>query len=262
MQNEFHGKVVVVTGSSRGIGRSVALAFARAGAQTVIAGATEKTVGPTAAAIKGAGGPEPIAFAGDLRRLDRCEALFRLVEKERGRCDVLVHSAGATRSGNFLELADETWLDGFALKFMSAVRLSRLFWPMLKQARGHVVAIGGGAARTPDAGFLIGGSVNAAMSNFAKGLASLGKRDNVNVNVIHPGLTQTDRVADVFRARATAAGVTLEQVVEDTLAAQGISRIGQPEDVAELTLFLCSERARHVQGTAIALDGGATPGFY
>ena len=173
-----------------------------------------------------------------------------------------MHSAGATRSGALLDLNDDAWTDGFALKFMSTVRLSRLFWPMLKQGKGHVVAIVGGAARTPDQNFTIGGSVNAAMANFAKSLAGLGKRDGVNVNSIHPGLTETDRVTDLFRTRAAAEGISIEQAVEKSLAAQGIARIGKPEDVAELTLFLCSERARHIQGTAIAVDGGATPGFY
>jgi NAD(P)-dependent dehydrogenase (short-subunit alcohol dehydrogenase family) len=69
-------------------------------------------------------------------------------------------------------------------------------------------------------------------------------------------------VADIVRARAKAEGISIEQVVANAIGAQGVSRIGKPEDVAELALFLCSERARHIQGTAIAVDGGGTPGFY
>jgi 3-oxoacyl-[acyl-carrier protein] reductase len=262
MAGEFKDKVVVVTGGSRGIGRAIVAAFAREGARTLIAAASEKNSIAAAEAIAQSGATRPAIFAGDLRKLERCEALFREVEKRFGRCDILVHSAGATRGGNFLEMADELWTDGFALKFMSCVRLSRLLWPMLRQAKGHVVAIIGGAARTPDANFLIGGSVNAAMANFTKGLANLGKREGVNVNAVHPGLTETDRVSDLFRARAAAEGVSLDKVIDDIVSAQGIARIGQPQDVAELVLFLCSERARHIQGTAIAVDGGATPGFY
>jgi NAD(P)-dependent dehydrogenase (short-subunit alcohol dehydrogenase family) len=137
-----------------------------------------------------------------------------------------------------------------------------LFWPLLKNAQGRVVNIIGGAARTPDAGFLIGGSVNAAMHNFTKGLSGLGKRDGVNVNAILPGLTETGRVAQLFQQRAAANCTTMETERQVQVEREGLNRLGQPEDVAALALFLCSESARHIQGTAIAVDGGGTPGLY
>jgi len=138
------------------------------------------------------------------------------------------------------------------------VNLCRLFWPLLKTARGHVVNIIGGAARTPDPAFLIGGSVNAALHNFTKGLSGLGKRDGVNVNAILPGLTETERVGQLFKQRAEASGQTVEQERASQIAKEGLARLGKPEDIAALVLFLSSERARHIQGTAIAVDGGAT----
>ena len=114
--------------------------------------------------------------------------------------------------------------------------------------------------RLPD--FLIGGAVNAALANFAKGLTALGNRDDININVIHPGQTQTDRVEQLFAQFAKAQNKTVEQIRAEGLSKSGLRRIGQPEDVAELAVFLCSARARHIQGTAIALDGGGTPGYY
>jgi NAD(P)-dependent dehydrogenase (short-subunit alcohol dehydrogenase family) len=125
-----------------------------------------------------------------------------------------------------------------------------------------VVNIIGGAVRKPDAGFLIGGSVNAAMHNFTKGLSGLGKRDGVNVNSILPGLTETGRVAQLFQQRAAANGTTMETERQVQVEREGLSRLGQPEDVAALPLFLCSESARHIEGTAITVDGGGTPGLY
>ena len=118
------------------------------------------------------------------------------------------------------------------------------------------------AARTPDAEFLIGGSVNAAMNNFTKGLSVLGKRDGVNVNAILPGMTETERVGQLFAQRAAASGQSIDEVRNALIAKDGLARLGKPEDIAALALFLCSERARHIQGTAIAVDGGATPGVY
>ena len=258
MPGQFMGKVVVVSGGSRGIGRAIAAAFAGEGAQVVLAAVSEQNLAGAAQAIAATGAPAPLTVAGDLRTLAACEQVFARVREQFGRCDVLVNNAGATRAGGFLDLPDDAWQDGFALKYFACVRLSRLFWPLLIQAKGSVVNIVGGAARTPDSQFLIGGSVNAAVANFSKGLSKLGKRDGVNVNVIHPGMTETDRVADLLSQRAAASGKTIEE-----LRAQALKDgMGQPEDIAALALFLCTPQARHIQGTAIAVDGGATPGFY
>jgi len=261
MPGEFKDKVVVITGGSRGIGRGIAVAFAREGAQTVLASSSEPNLAAAAKAVAAAG-PEPMTVAGDLRKLDACEQLFKRVNERFHRCDVLVNNAGATRAGNFTELADELWLDGFALKFLGAVRLTRLFWPLLKAAEGHVINIIGGAARTVEPEFLIGGSVNAAASNFTKGLSRLGMRDGVQVNAIHPGQTATERTEQLLQQRAAAQGKPLEALRAESLAKSGTRRMSTPEDIAALTLFLCSEPARQIQGTAIAVDGGATPGLY
>lgn len=259
---EFTGKIVVVTGGSRGIGRAIAESFAREGAQIVLAAMSEANLAAAAKSIAGSGAREPMTIAGDLRDLNACEVVFARIRERFNRCDVLINSAGATRAGAFLDQPDEAWFDGFSLKFFACVRCCRLFWPLLKEANGHIVNIIGGAARTPEPEFLIGGSVNAAMANFSKGLSVLGKRDGININAIHPGMTETGRVVQLFEQRATATGKTPEEFRAQAMAKDGLRRLGRPEDVAALALFLCSERARHIQGTAIAVDGGATPGFY
>jgi NAD(P)-dependent dehydrogenase (short-subunit alcohol dehydrogenase family) len=262
MQGEFSGKIAVVAGGSRGNGRAIAMAFAGEGAQTVLLASSEANLAAAAEAIVESGAPKPTTCAVDLRTPAGCEQAFAHVEERFGRCDILVNSAGATRAGAFPAQTEDEWQDGFALKFFGCVRLCRLFWPALEEAQGHLVNIVGGAARTPDPDFLIGGSVNAAMANFTKGLSFLGKRAGVNVNAIYPGLTETERVEQLFRQHAEAKGLTPEEVRAQAIAKEGLRRLGQPEDVAALALFLCSERARHIQGTAIAVDGGATPGLY
>jgi NAD(P)-dependent dehydrogenase (short-subunit alcohol dehydrogenase family) len=237
------------------------LAFAREGAQTLLAASNAANLAEGAKAVAAAG-LAPLTIAADLRTLAGCEQVFAEASKRFGRCDALINNAGATKGGKFLEQPDDAWTDGFALKFFGAVRLTRLFWPLLKAAHGNVVFIVGGAARTPGPDFLIGGAVNAAVANFAKGLTSMGNRDDVNINVVHPGQTQTDRVEQLFAQFAKAQNKTVEQVREEALVKRGLRRIGRPEDVAELALFLCSARARHIHGTAVAVDGGGTPGYY
>ena len=262
MPGEFQDKVVVITGGSRGIGRAIAVAFAREGASCVLASSSAANLAAAAKTVAGAGGAEPLTVAGDLRTLAGCEQVFAKTNERHKRCDVLINCAGATRAGDFLNIPDEAWLDGFALKFFGAVRLSRLFWPMLTAAKGHLVNIIGGAARTVEPEFLVGGSVNSALSNFTKGLSRRGMRDGVNVNAIHPGTTETDRTKVLWAQRAQALGKTVEEIREQIMSRSGVRSISQPEDIAALAVFLCLERARQIQGVAIAVDGGGTPGVY
>jgi 3-oxoacyl-[acyl-carrier protein] reductase len=262
MPGEFAGKVAVVTGGSRGIGREIAVEFARGGAQTVIVSSSAENLAAAAKTIAAAGGPPPLTLEADLRKLEGCQQVFDAVKAKFNRCDIVVCSAGATRAGNFVDLPDEAWMDGYALKLFGCVRMCRLFWPMLKAAQGFVVNIGGGAARSPGADFSIGASVNAAMGNFSKALSQLGKRDGVNVNVIHPGATETERFYQLIEQRSKASGKSVDQLKQEATAKDGLRRLGKAEDVAALCLFLCSEKARHIQGTAIAVDGGSTVGYY
>ncbi len=262
MAGEFEGKVVVVSGGSRGIGRAIAAAFAREGAQTVLAAASADNLAAAAKAISAAGALAPLTVAADLRTLQGCEQVFKQTNEKFKRCDILINNAGATRGGNFFELPDDAFVDGFALKYFATVRLTRLFWPLLKAAHGNIVDIVGGAARTPGPEFLIGGAVNAAMANFAKGLTALGNRDDININVIHPGATRTERNEQLAQQFAKAQNKTVEQVRAEALSKSGLRRIGEPEDIAALAVFLCSGKGRHIHGTAIAVDGGSTAGYY
>ena len=168
MPGQFQGKVAVITGGSRGIGRAIAAAFAREGAQTVIASSSEANLAAASKVIAQAGAA-PLTVAGDLRTLAGCQQVLAHVQERLKRCDILVNSAGATRAGNYFDLPDDAWLDGYALKFFGCVRMCRLFWPLLKDAQGHVVNIIGGAARSPGPDFLIGGSVQCRHGKFLEG---------------------------------------------------------------------------------------------
>ncbi len=254
----FDGKVAFVSGGSKGIGLAVARKLAEGGAQVFLAASNAERLRAAAESLPGNVG----THAADLRTLDGCNATAGAALERFGRCDILINAAGATKGGIFPEQPDEEMLDGFALKFHGAVRLSRALWPALKEAKGTVINIVGGFARTPAADFMVGGAVNAALANFSKALAAKGLHDDVNVNWIHPGLTVTERLEGIFADRATQQGKTRDQIEAELIAAEGIRRLGQPEDVAALVAFLCSPEARHIHGTGIACDGGGAKGYY
>ena len=168
------GKCAIVTGGSRGIGRAIAMRLAREEAHVVIAARDAATLAATADEIGKAGG-EVNTFAGDLRDPEKVDALWRLAVESHGGVDIVVNNAGATRRGEFVELADTDWMDGFALKFFGAVRLLRAAWPYLKERGGAVLNIIGTGGRTPGAEFTLGGAVNGAFLSFTKALADVGR---------------------------------------------------------------------------------------
>ena len=259
---ELAGKVAVVSGGSRGIGKAIAWRLAEEGADVVISARTSETLELAAKEVSEATGRRAVAVAADLSTIEGCDTLHEEALATFDHIDILVNCAGATKGGPFLELSDEIWREGFDLKFFGAVRLSRLFWPQLVESHGSVVHIIGGMARTPNPNFAIGGSVNAALANFGKALAGLGLVDDVNVNMIHPGQIQTERLDEMMAAQAAQSGRTAEEVLQETIQRQGIRRLGTTDDVAELAVFLCLSRSRHIQGTAISVDGGATKSLF
>jgi len=262
MNSNLERKNALVTGGSRGIGLACAIKLAQQGANVFLAASDSGRLEQAVKSIREKTQARVDFYASDLRELEGCRKTADSMMKEFGQCDILINSAGATKGGLFPDQPDEEMLDGFALKFHAAVRLSRFLWPHLKQSKGTVINIVGGFARTPSSDFMVGGSVNAALANFTKALADQGLKDDVNVNWIHPGMTVTERLKETFETRADQQNLSREQVQENAVAAEGLRRLGEPEDVAELVAFLCSPQARHIHGTGISVDGGGSKGYY
>jgi NAD(P)-dependent dehydrogenase (short-subunit alcohol dehydrogenase family) len=258
------GKIIVVTGASRGIGRAIALRLARDGATIVLAARDGAALAKVATEIEAAGLPAGQAggaatwFATDLRVAEAATALVDAALKAHGAIDAVVNNAGATRRGDFFELSDTDWNDGFALKFFGAVRLTRAAWPHLKARKGSVLNIIGVGGRTPGAEFTIGGSVNGACLSFTKALADIGIRDGVQVNAINPGYIRTDRLRARLASLAAEHGGNLDAAVAEIVRDANVVRIGEPEDVANLAAFVLSPQSRYLQGALIDLDGGQT----
>jgi NAD(P)-dependent dehydrogenase (short-subunit alcohol dehydrogenase family) len=253
----LEGKIAIVTGASRGIGRAIALRLSQDGATLVLASRTEADLAKVATEIKSAGG-KATTVAGDLRVAEAPSALVKAALEAHGDIDIVVNNAGATKRGDFFELTDADWTDGFALKLMGAVRLTREAWPSLKTRRGSVLNIIGAGGRTPGAEFTIGGSVNGACLSFTKAVSDIGIRDGVQVNAINPGRIKTDRFQQTLAAEAVNHGGDLNAALQAIVRKSNIVRLGEPEDVANLAAFMVSPQSRYMQGALIDLDGGQT----
>jgi 3-oxoacyl-[acyl-carrier protein] reductase len=252
MEMGLKGKVALVTGSSRGIGRGVALALAAEGCDVMLTGRD------AAAAIRKSGRRAGVAVL-DLREPGAAEKLIEQTKRELGGLDILVNNAGATKRGDFLTLTDADFDDGYALKFFAHVRLARAAWPLLKERHGSLVAIGGTGGRKPTAEFTIGSSVNAAVAAFSKCLADRGKEEGVQVNCIHPSMVETDRLWKRIKSEMERTGWPEDKARREMCRGFGITRFGTVEDVADLVTFIVSKRGTWLHGATVDLDGGEIP---
>ena len=257
MGTSLQGKSAIITGASRGIGRAIALRLAGEGAHVLLTARDASRLQALADEIAREGGrADHVAL--DLRLPASAARVAETMLEAAGRIDILVNNAGATRRGDFLQLSEEDWADGYALKLFGAVRLTRAAWPHLKTAGGTVVNIAGIGGRTPGAQFTIGGSVNAALLSLTKALADLGVRDGVQVNAISPGSVRTDRLQKRLEAAAREHDGDLDAAAARMVREAGITRFGNPEDIAGLVAFIVGAPGRWLQGALIDMDGGQT----
>lgn len=253
----LQGKTAIVTGSNRGIGLAIVRALAGDGASCVLCARDAQRLGEAERELKQAG-RQATSLALDLRAPDAPSRLVDLAMTRYGRIDIIVNNAGATRRGEFLELSDDDFVDGFALKYFAAVRLTRAAWPSLCSANGSIVNIAGVGGRTPGAAFAVGGSVNAALLSLTKSLAAAGRTAGIQVNAINPGAVRTERLEKRLAALAAARNISREAAERAFIETEQVTRIGEPEDIANLVAFLVGPKGRFLHGALIDADGGAT----
>jgi NAD(P)-dependent dehydrogenase (short-subunit alcohol dehydrogenase family) len=254
MDLKLRGKVVVITGASRGIGRAIADLLAEEGARLVLAARSKDLLEVAAKQL----GSDVLTVADDLRDIEAPARLIDAAVAQFGRIDVLVNNAGATKRGSLLELSDEDWLDGFALKFIGAMRCSRSAWPHLARSGGTIVNVVGVGGRTPSADFAIGGAVNAAALNLTKALADLGRKDGVRVNAVNPGSIATERLQRRIRSLATEQDISLDAAAQAMASRLMVDRFGAPAEVARVVAFLASSASAYCHGSIVDVDGGQT----
>jgi NAD(P)-dependent dehydrogenase (short-subunit alcohol dehydrogenase family) len=255
MELDLTGKVALVTGASRGIGRGIALELAAAGCNLMLTARDAAALEGVAQEIRSLGRKAAV-YAADLTDGDAPADVIAALTREFGRLDILVNNAGAVKRGHFLALTDKDWNDGFGLKFFAHVRLCRAAWPQLTASQGSVVFISGIGARAPVADYMIGAAVIGASLAFMKGLADLGKRDGVQVNTVNPGSVDTDRFRHRLAIIMDKTGLDEAAAVEHHRRELDITRFGTPADVAGLVHFIVSPPGRWLHGSAVDADGG------
>jgi 3-oxoacyl-[acyl-carrier protein] reductase len=251
--------VVIITGASQGIGRATALRVAKDFSSVVLAARNGDALKEVAKAVEQAGA-QALPLALDLREPAADKALVDEALKRFGRIDALINIAGAVPQIDILEMTDAQWDDGMALKLHGARRITIHAWNALKESKGSVVFTSGNSAQAPKSAYAAVATINAAIVAMARAFAERGIKDGVQLNSVLPGPVLTNRRKTYMEKYASAHNMTFEEAMEKFPAQTGISRYGQPEEIADLMAFLVSPQARWMTGSAVRMDGGEIKG--
>ncbi len=257
MELRLKGKVVLVTGASRGIGRAIALAFAEEGCRLALASRTREALTAVAHEV-GSLGAEARPWAVDVTDPAQGEGLVERTQREFGRIDVLVNNAGGGLAKPFEAVTPEEWEAALNLNFLAAVRLSRAVLPLMEeQGGGQIVNIAALSGRVPRLGQIVSNAAKSALINFTESLAVEVAPHGIRVNAVCPAAVLTTRWEERVTRHAKEHGLSREQAMAELVGKRiPLGRFGRPEDVASVVVFLASERAGFVTGEAIVVGGG------
>ena len=266
------GKVALITGGATGIGREIARSFAREGVRVAICGRTQSTLDEAVRGLEQETGGEVFGVCADVLTPGDLERFVSATVERFDGADIVINNADFMRTNeSFFEVDEDDLLEKFRLKLIAPIRLIQLAAPyMQKNGWGRVVSIGGGAARIVSDSAWAKGATHPGMINVSKKLASVLGRDGITVNVVEPGGVWTDGKTwggrsrtevrqEALRKAAEKEGVSYEELEAREARSLVIGRRIQVEDIADLVLFLSSNRAGAITGETIIIDGGENP---
>ena len=256
------GKTVLITASSKGIGKAVAEAFASEKCSVAICSRDKKNLIAAADEIKKRYGVEPFWCVCDLNRLKDIETTFNEVEKLYGGVDILVNNCGGPAAGVFNEIDEDKWNAAFQQVLMSAVRFTNLALPkMLIKSWGRIINITSITVKQPIDNLMLSNTFRAGILGFAKSLSNEVAKHNITVNNIAPGFTLTNRIYDLAVHEAKTTGRSHEEILSDMAKHIPMNRLAGPEEIASGVLFLASQQASYITGNTIHIDGGWVKGI-
>jgi 3-oxoacyl-[acyl-carrier protein] reductase len=233
------GRVALVCGGTRGIGRAVADLLTEEGAQVAVNGRSPKTA----------------PFPADVAVPAQAEKLVNDVAQKFGRLDVLFCNAGGPPAASFREQPADAWQKAIDLNLLSTINLTRAAVPIMTKAKwGRIVCLASVAALQPLPGLILSSTARAGVLGFAKALSDEVAKDGITVNSVCPGFIDTERVKELQKARP--------EMIKQRMAETPIGRIGTPRELAAAVVFLASEQASYITGAVLEVDGGFTRSIF
>ena len=256
-------KVAIVGGSSKGLGKACALALAREGVKLAIIARNEDDIMLTAKEIKIRFGTQVLPVAGDLTKYEDIKRLVSETIRTFRKIDILVNNTGGPPPGGFFDHDDLAWEEAFQRLLMYVIRMCREGIPqMKKQNWGRIINNTSFTVKEPQDRLVLSNVFRLGVVSLAKTLSRELAPYNIMVNNVCPGTFETERMTQIFEERARNSEKTLDQVKAEQIAAIPMGRMQKPEELANLVVFLASEKASGITGTTIQVDGGMVRGLF
>ncbi len=261
----LEGKIALVLASSKGLGLACAKGLYREGANVVICSRSEgnlENAKKEIEAIKSLSDKSRVvSVIADLMYENQIKNLVDLVLKEFGRIDILVHNAGGPPSAPMGNITEAEWKTSVDLNLLSFVWITRMILPaMQKQNYGKIIAITSVSVKQPLENLVLSNTTRLGIVGYAKTLANEYAKDNILVNVVCPGPNLTDRMKEIINKMSKDKGVPENEVEKAWTSQIPLGRLGKPEELANLVVFLASDKASYITGTTIQVDGGFVKG--
>ena len=260
MEFGLKGKRAIVTGGNRGIGRASALELAREGAKVCVTARDERLLESVAKDLNKAGG-EGMFVSADLTSMDGCKRVVDAAAEKFGGVDILINTAGAAQGTDVLDIDTELLSEALGLKTYGYLRLAQLVIPhMKKNGWGRIVNIAGGAGASPARGNMPTSFANITVLNTTRALSDAVSGEGILVNSICPGTTNTQRTRNRLQARADKEGKSADDLLKEEGRKVPAGRVAEPDEIARVACFLCSEANSYIFGSSIYMDGGSRRG--
>ncbi|MFC3039600.1 SDR family oxidoreductase [Virgibacillus xinjiangensis] len=258
MDMELAGKSVLVTASSKGLGKAVAVEYAREGANVLISSRDEDVLKQTAEEIQRETGNSQVDYqVCDMKDSEQIAALAAKAAERTGGIDVLVNNAGGPPAGKFMDMKDEDWYHAFELNLLSFVRTIRAVVPyMQKQGEGRIVNIASSSIKQSLDNLVLSNTLRPGITGLAKTLSQELAEDSILINTVGPGTIETDRMVELNRFTADQQGVSLSELKREAEEGIPMKRYGRPDEFAKAIVFLGSGANTYITGQSMIVDGG------
>lgn len=250
-------RVAIVTGSSRGIGKAIAHGLAEEGAKVTVCARNEDRLRKAAEEIETSTGTEVLPLRADLRNKESIESMVEATVEKFGRVDLLVNNTGGPPPALFLKTTEEDWRESIDSLFMSTIHCCREVIPYMKEHRwGRIINMTSFAAKQPAKRLILSNAIRAGILGLTKTLSNELAQYGILVNAVCPGWTLTRRVEELAKSTAKEAGKTYEEVIAEWASEIPLGRLAKPVEIANLVMFLASDKASYITGAVIQVDGG------
>ena len=257
MDLELKGKVAIVGGASKGLGRACAQVLAEEGAKVAVCSRSKPDLEKAAQEIRDATGADVLAFAGDLDRYDTIKALIAAAAERFGRLDIMVNNSGGPPLARAHNATEEQWETALQRSLLFFARMSREALPHLKKSgSGRIINILASTVYQPIPNLALSGVTRLGVVAFAKSLADEVGRDGILVNNVCPGSLLSERMLSNVTNRAKELGISVDEALAQRAAETAVGRVGDPKEMAYLVAFLASSRSSYITGTTMLVDGG------